>query len=123
MKKPKRTLREIFIPVSVYDSQVIVLIGHTKEEVLKWIDKNVENDVKESAKGLINVESCTRGRTACLSGGGSIIWIVKHNNPVLVHELFHATAHLLRIKGIPLTQESEEAYAYLLGYLTESCNI
>ncbi len=121
--KKKRTLREIFIPVNVYDSQVIVLIGHTKEEVLKWIDKNVEDDVKESAKGIVDVQSYTRARTACLHGGGSIIWIIKENKPVLIHELFHSTAYMLREKGIPLTQESEEAYAYLLGYLTQSCNI
>jgi hypothetical protein len=32
----------------------------------------------------------------------------------LAHECLHATAHALRTNGMPLTEESEEAYTYYL---------
>ena len=35
----------------------------------------------------------------------------------LVHEIFHATHHLLRNRGMSLSLKSEEAYAYLAGFM------
>ena len=35
------------------------------------------------------------------------------------HEVLHAVFHILRHKGIPLTEASEEAYAYLADWLNQ----
>lgn len=35
----------------------------------------------------------------------------------VAHEGFHLAARILRNRGVPLTEESEEAYAYYLGSL------
>ena len=37
---------------------------------------------------------------------------------LLIHELSHATNFILREVGIPHTESTEEAYTYLLEYLT-----
>lgn len=37
----------------------------------------------------------------------------------VAHEVFHAVHAILREKGLKLTNASEEAYAYLTGYITE----
>ena len=39
--------------------------------------------------------------------------------PILIHELFHATTMILEDIGLRLTDDSDEAYAYLLERLTE----
>lgn len=53
-----------------------------------------------------------------LGGGSSLIWA----NPGasvsdLIHEIVHAAINLLRDRGIPLGQDSEEVYAYLIEFL------
>jgi hypothetical protein len=35
----------------------------------------------------------------------------------LTHEIFHAAHHLLRNRGLTLSLRSEEAYAYLAGFM------
>ncbi len=35
------------------------------------------------------------------------------------HEVLHAVFHILRHKGVPLTEASEEAYTYLADWLTQ----
>jgi hypothetical protein len=56
---------------------------------------------------------------------GSIIYIPtdKKSFPylanILSHEIFHATDQVLENVGMSLTSGSEEAYAYLTGYITE----
>lgn len=52
------------------------------------------------------------------------IWLRKFNFSaldisVLVHELLHAVHYIMRFASIELCQESEEAFTYLLGYLTK----
>jgi len=36
----------------------------------------------------------------------------------IAHESFHATMYLLQMFGITMSDESEEAFAYMIGYLT-----
>jgi hypothetical protein len=49
-------------------------------------------------------------------------WFIAFNkgkiNPgTIAHECFHATCRILKQKGILYTEDTEEAYAYLLDYL------
>ena len=37
----------------------------------------------------------------------------------IAHECFHATMHMLRLKGAKYSHKSEECFAYFLGYLVE----
>lgn len=38
---------------------------------------------------------------------------------ILVHEIFHCVSMILRDLGFKLKDASDEAYAYLIGYLTK----
>lgn len=42
-----------------------------------------------------------------------------HPNTTIPHECAHLTFDILESAGIKLNRKSEEAYTYLLGYLTE----
>jgi hypothetical protein len=37
----------------------------------------------------------------------------------MIHEIFHAARHILNIVGIDLSDDTEEAYAYLIEYLSD----
>lgn len=45
------------------------------------------------------------------------IWAVDKKD--IVHECFHAISYVLRNRGIPLNDDTEEAFAYAIGFLTE----
>lgn len=106
------------IEVDLYNQRVRLLVTKDYDEVekfirKKWKDKNwtVENDDCE----------------------GNLFWhpdyapiIHIHKKPktpfqkgILAHEIFHCTSFLLRAAGLKLTEESEEAFSYLHGFLTE----
>lgn len=54
-------------------------------------------------------------------GGGSIIWAnPKATVGILVHEVVHAALHLLKKRATPLSEDTEETYAYLIQYLFEA---
>lgn len=47
----------------------------------------------------------------------------KSNYGVVAHEAFHATSRILDVIGLQLTDSSEEAYTYLLGYIVDKCHL
>jgi hypothetical protein len=72
---------------------------------------------------LLEMTPTTKGRTVMLTGNETVIRI-KHypkypeDNGVLSHEVFHAVTFILNHIGMKLCRKSDEAYAYLTGYLT-----
>lgn len=57
---------------------------------------------------------------ACISSEYEIVLVFFEDKPglsVLAHEVFHATSRILRMRGVMLDDSSEEAYAYLHGFL------
>jgi hypothetical protein len=60
------------------------------------------------------------GITATHSNGNILLWVENHNDfSVLVHEITHTIANFLRFSGMELNEGSEEAYAYLAGYIMD----
>ncbi len=51
-------------------------------------------------------------------GGGSLIWGKPHATVgTLVHEITHAAHHLLKQRSVPLSEDTEEVYAYMIEFL------
>lgn len=49
------------------------------------------------------------------AGGGSMIWIKPEVGvSTMVHEIVHAAHHLLKCRSTPLSEDTEETYAYLI---------
>lgn len=58
---------------------------------------------------------CTRHDT---SGLFVVIWLKPSADvPTMAHEALHATWYLLKDKGLRLSEDSEEAYTYMLEWL------
>jgi hypothetical protein len=90
-----------------------------------------EDTAKAAAYVRANLDSTARGSDfdcrgvtfPTQNGKPIIIWLPNlEDNGVINHELFHAVISKMKWAGIPLTEDTEEIYAYELQYLTNQFN-
>lgn len=122
----KETGRTVKINVPIYDQFVVIHTG-TPQSVLATVEELTD---KDTAADLVEMmEKQTAVGCTYLAGDTvrrvTVVYVPRFDRfstqslAILVHELFHATSNILmEITGTPHTQDSEEAYAYLLAYLT-----
>lgn len=82
---------------------------HLEQTYKDWIEELQEGD---------------HGFVYPLDTGGYVMWLNEiPNTPMklgqLSHEIFHLVEKLFRRIDLPLTEESSEAYAYLIQYITQ----
>lgn len=83
------------------------------EVVYDWV---IFSKKYKKAKG-IEPEYESKGVTALLPGG-SVLTYVKDNDPItLVHELNHYCIYTFGFIGLPINDESSEAYCYYMDSL------
>lgn len=114
MKKIKK--RNFIISWEIYPFDVLVSIGEEHADILKHIKKTgYELDDEEKEK----IWMSGRGRTIMLKGGQTIVRLDTETPDVIAHEVFHAVAFLMDKIKIKLTQDSDEAFAYAIEFLTK----
>lgn len=103
-------------PIHIYDEMFLknfwVSYGVSREQMKQDFmayspDKKYKLDIEKA-----------NGKTICFEGVNyQIIWIwtEKKNLSVLSHEIFHAV--YMALKGLPLTDNTDEVYAYMTGFL------
>lgn len=110
------------IPLVVYPFDVIVSFGQTNEEVEAHFAKD---NLTGDDISLATITSITvKGRTVMFSTNQTLIRCTEipktpkeYGN--LQHEIFHAVTFIMERIGMKLVlMKSDEAYAYLIGYLT-----
>lgn len=110
------------IPLVVYPFDVMISIDESDEVLLKRLLSYGEP--KEDCEGLLNLPETTRGRCVILPSNRTVIRLKtqpkRHEMmSVISHEVFHATTFILERIGMKMeVMVSDEAYAYLIGYLT-----
>src|SRR5687768_3308735 len=111
------------IPLVVYPFDVMVSFGETNEEIDKIL---IKYGLTSDDVSLATFTSKTvQGRTVMFASNQTLIRlprIPKTNREYadLAHEIFHAVSYIMHRIGMPLKiQKSDEAYAYMVGYLTE----
>lgn len=120
-------VKNFIIPLVIYPYDVMFSVGETDKQFKKSVKKRLR---KEFYADLVDDEICSfteshRGRTwHNLIGGQTIIRLPKHPNNceefgTLSHEIFHAVVYIMERIGMKLSGSSDEAYAYLIGYITE----
>jgi len=104
------------IPLEIYGHDVVVSIGQTDEDLYEQIKENIsKKDFKKYMAKQKSIATTHKLRT----GGILIRFKDDIDNPgIVAHEAFHAIIFLFKKIGISFCYESEEAYAYALGYLT-----
>lgn len=115
------------IPLVVYPYDIMFSVGEADKQFLKACEARMPDD---DYKDLLEDSICslsreTNGRTYHhLVGGWTIIRLPKKPTTpaqygTLFHEIFHAVYFIFSRIGIRLCEDSDEAFAYLIGYITE----
>lgn len=111
------------IYIDIYRYQVFVLLGYEITEVSDELqDLGVPRDDRKDIVNLLDGGKYL-GRTV-FAGCGVVVYLphfrgIARDIATLAHELLHATNGILKEVGVSPCNKSEEAYTYLLGYLTE----
>lgn len=101
------------IKIDIYNDYITLCIAPTLKETLK-LDKHLESIKEED--GIENFSGLyVDGLQFILLEEGVDVGVV-------AHECFHATYDILKGRGIEINDSTEEAYAYLLGFLTKQVN-
>jgi len=95
------------IKMPVYRTEVLVIFT---DEMQKVVDKYSSYPDATAKYEAITID---------ISGNPIMIFDMTPSHNVLAHEIFHAVDCILSHRNVPLISGSEEAYAYLIGHITE----
>ena len=109
------------ITIELYDRDVMVHFG-SRKELRKKLGRMFDKETAKEISG--HFSDVSLGRTIILDGGQIILFIphmpsTVSDYAVLQHEIFHATFFILEKAGIVLCEKSDEAYSYLIQFLTK----
>jgi hypothetical protein len=115
----------IILELPLYQRDILISFGETDEQFTINANKiNVFEKHDYKIFHLKEIES-KRGRYIMLEGGQSVIrlnYMPKFTESdemgLLQHEIFHASTIILEDLGIRFKKQSEEAFAYLVQYIT-----
>ncbi len=120
-KKKKAIIR--FVPVMLFNSEV-VLVRCEWDQFLSTSKEFIDEDKFKKLEKMATEhgdEPSTLATQFPLGGGGSIIWAKPDVTlSTVVHESIHAAIELLKKRAIPLSEDTEEVYAYLIEFLFKS---
>ncbi len=115
------------IDLVIYPYDIWFSIGETDKWFISTLNERLQDEYMSDLKedDICHMSAECRGRTYHhLIGGQTIIRLPKKPRTAqefgtLAHEIFHAVDFITRRIGLRLGIESDEAYAYLIGYITE----
>lgn len=117
MPKKKQPKAKVHLThVRVFTSDISLVVG-THEQLKDWVREALTENKKKTflpqLEARVPEDTCL-ATTYDLKGGGSVIWMPRYTPEVFVHELIHAVGNLFEAKGLNLSRENEETYAYLV---------
>lgn len=114
------------VPLVIYPFDIMFSLGETDKQLRKSLRKTLHKDAFDTAYNddflcELNPESTKAGKTLFITGHRQTIVILGRcpGNGVVAHEIFHAVEMIMRYLKMPLSTENDEAYAYLIGYVTD----
>lgn len=115
---------KLIIPLVIYPFDIMVMMGYSDEEVREELSRY--SSISESDIDLAMLKRATvRGTTVLFQSNQTFIRMAEiPTAPLdygfLQHEIFHAVTYILYRVGMKLKiGYSDEAYSYLVGYVTE----
>lgn len=115
-----RKMTEI-ITIDIYKKDVMVHFGDRDSLERELKQYNVTN-LQEIIGGIT---SASVGRSVAVTDSGPfLLWmpripVTSEEFGTLSHEIFHTVCFIMKGIGAEFSDDSEEPYAYLVGYLTE----
>lgn len=114
---------EILIQIPIYKTALLIYFGD-RDGLLKAVKKHGGKAQRKEIEAMLPDESeVTDGSTYLTKDRSVTIHLpstptTPRDVAVLNHELSHATNYILMSVGMQHTEETEEAYTYLLEYIT-----
>ena len=115
--------RSFYLPIPIYNRSLLVMIGRDRKAITSICNKHHRTYARKGSVSTLHedvLNAMDRYDGLVFSGVGAcpdIMWLCSNREDILLHELFHVVALIMRKIGVKLTEESEEAYAYLNQYL------
>lgn len=107
--------------LEIYPFDIMVSIGETDEELGARLREVGINEIEDN---IWHYENTGLGRSVSFPNNQTLLRL--RNKPetgldhgTLAHEIFHICEFVLSKINIPLTRDSDEAYAYLIGFVTK----
>lgn len=109
------------ISIDIYDRDVMVHFGEKKYLKAK-LSKIFGNE--QASEIVSTISGKEKGKSLLLPGGQMVLYMPDFPKDIkgisiLAHEIFHITNFTLEEAGINLTSDSDEAYSYLIEFLTK----
>jgi hypothetical protein len=115
---------KLLIPLFIYPFDIMVMMGYSDEEVREELNQYEFLSEKDISLAMLERET-VRGRTVLFETNQTFIRmpeipVTPFDYGILQHEIFHAVTYIMYKVGMKLKiGYSDEAYSYLVGYLTE----
>lgn len=109
------------VKLEIYRVSVIFLVEVDKKEIdLFYYENHIRMTDKERDYLYDDLENESNGGSAILTDEGSVIVHIKDGDDIntIAHEIFHAANFVLTRAGVK-HEGTAEAWAYLIGHLTE----
>jgi len=104
------------MPVPIYNAAVVFVINQPRERILRDVSRLLDMEIEYPDEIVGNCCVYTGSQDCAIVMSD---WVGnRHNIGTLVHELDHAAVHILKRCGINQVFETNEAYAYLKGWMT-----
>lgn len=102
-----------------YPYEILCFFGEDKAALIEML----KGDITESEIKELREYKLKRGMACMFENATSLLWLPEKPKTLehmsyLNHEIWHITDEILRRIGIKLVNESTEAYAYLIQYLS-----
>lgn len=129
------TKNKLFIlDIPLYFQEIVFVTGYSDDELLEIFPKELKKIGIKSAKQmadfihpLLETSKSSLGRTVLYENGGLAIRLYEKIDPhsaegvsVLAHEVVHACSFIFERIGMPHNIDTDEAYAYLTGFIIKS---
>lgn len=107
----------------IYPVEIFVSIGQSDKDFLSDIKKlwdeggMIKSIESDNSCGLDKIEHAAALFQLFNCGVGVFRFSKKPTDEIIVHECFHATYQIMDRIGQELVDESQESYAYLIGYM------
>ena len=109
------------ISIEIYDRDVMVHFGkkkHLRDKLSNMFGRKQADEIISTITGK------EKGKSLLLPGGQMILYMPElpkdiKGLSILSHEIFHIANFTLNKAGINLTDDSDEAYSYLIEFLTK----
>jgi hypothetical protein len=107
------------LKINIYHTDLVVALGSELNDVYKVLKGKISKaDFKE-----LKTYEFHEGKSIMFGSGACLLYTKeeptnKNYKGILAHEIFHITEFIMSRIGIILTNETSEAYAYLIGHLT-----